>query len=51
MITPAGTGAWEASVKGLRPMMDSLREAFTAGEFQDALPFLNALRGWLAETR
>jgi len=51
VITPAGMSAWEASVKGLRPMMDSLREAFTATEFQDALPFLNALRGWLAEAK
>ncbi len=50
-ITPDGRAAWERSVVGLRPMMESLREAFTAGEFQDALPFLNALRGWLAESR
>ncbi len=51
VITDEGRAAWERSVQGLRPMMDSLREAFTPGEFQDALPFLNALRGWLTETR
>ena len=38
-------------MSGLRPMMESLREAFTQEEFHDALPFLNALRVWLAETR
>ncbi len=50
-LTGAGRAAYEASVAGLRPMMESMREAFTQEEFQDALPFLNALRVWLAETR
>ena len=50
-ITPDGRAAWERSVQGLRPMMDSLREAFTAIEFQDVLPFLSALRTWLVEAR
>lgn len=50
-LTPQGHAAYEASVAGLRPMMESMREAFTQEEFQDALPFLNALRVWLAETR
>ena len=50
-LTPEGLAAYEASVGGLRPMMESLREAFTQEEFQDALPFLNALRVWLAESR
>lgn len=50
-LTPAGQGAYEASLLGLRPMMEQMREAFTQEEFQDALPFLNALRVWLAETR
>lgn len=51
VITAGGREAWERSVFALRPMMESLRDAFTVGEFQDALPFLNALRAWLAETR
>jgi DNA-binding MarR family transcriptional regulator len=50
-ITPKGSEAYEASVASLRPMMESMREAFTQEEFQDALPFLKALRVWLAETR
>ena len=50
-ITPNGSEAYEASVASLRQMMESMREAFTQDEFQDALPFLKALRVWLAETR
>jgi len=50
-ITAKGSEAYEASVASLRPMMESMREAFTQDEFQDALPFLKALRVWLAETR
>lgn len=50
-ITPEGHKAYDACVAALRPMMESMREAFTQDEFQDALPFLNALRVWLVETR
>ena len=50
-ITEEGHKAYNACVAALRPMMESMREAFTQDEFQDALPFLNALRVWLVETR
>ena len=50
-ITPEGLIAYEAAVTSLRPMMESMREAFIQQEFQEVLPFLTALRGWLAETR
>ena len=50
-LTAEGQAAYEACVSSLRPMMESMREAFTQEEFQQALPFLNALRVWLAETR
>lgn len=50
-ITPDGHKAYDACVAALRPMTESMREAFTQDEFQDALPFLNALRVWLVETR
>ena len=50
-ITEEGHKAYTACVAALRPMMESMREAFTQDEFQDALPFLNALRVWLVETR
>ena len=50
-ITEDGYKAYNACVAALRPMMESMREAFTQDEFQDALPFLNALRVWLVETR
>lgn len=50
-LTAEGQAAYELSLVSLRPMMESMREAFTQEEFQQALPFLNALRVWLAETR
>ena len=50
-ITPEGLAAYDASIAALRPMMESLREAFTVSEFADTLPFLTALRTWLDETR
>ena len=50
-ITEEGHKAYNDCVAALRPMMESMREAFTQDEFQDALPFLNALRVWLVETR
>jgi DNA-binding MarR family transcriptional regulator len=48
-ITPAGAAAHDVAIKAMRPMMDSLRSAFTDAEFVDALPFLAALRIWLDE--
>ena len=50
-ITPEGQKAYDACIVSLRPMTESLREAFTQDEFQEAIPFLNALRVWLVETR
>jgi len=50
-ITAEGLAIYDQCLATLRPMTESLREAFTDQEFQDALPFLNALRTWLAETR
>ena len=50
-ITREGLEAYDAALVALRPMMESLREAFTVSEFADTLPFLTALRTWLDETR
>jgi DNA-binding MarR family transcriptional regulator len=50
-ITAEGMAVWDASVRNLRPLMESLREAFTADEFQSVLPFLSALRDWLQESK
>ena len=50
-ITPAGSAAYDAALKAMRPINGSLRSAFTDGEFIEALPFLNALRVWLEEGR
>lgn len=51
VITQEGQKAYDACVVALRPMTESMREAFTQDEFQEVLPFLNALRVWLVETR
>lgn len=48
-ITPAGRAAYVDALAGIRPKMDSLREAFTLDEFREALPFLKALRAWFQE--
>ena len=50
-ITKPGLETYDGAVAALRPMMESLREAFTVAEFAEALPFLTALRTWLDETR
>lgn len=50
-MTAAGQGAHDAALTALRPMTESLRSAFTEAEFAQALPFLQALRTWLDETR
>lgn len=48
-ITPKGVAAHDVAIRAMRPMMDSLRSAFTDAEFAEALPFLTALRVWLDE--
>jgi DNA-binding MarR family transcriptional regulator len=50
-LTAAGLAAHDAALIALRPMTESLREAFTEAEFEAALPFLKALRTWLDEGR
>ena len=50
-ITAEGLSAYDNSLGALRPMMESLREAFTVSEFAETLPFLTALRTWLDKTR
>jgi DNA-binding MarR family transcriptional regulator len=50
-VTPAGAAAHETALAAMRPLHDSLRSAFTEGEFVEVLPFLKALRTWLEETR
>lgn len=48
-MTPAGRQAYVEALAGIRPKMESLREAFTLDEFREALPFLKALRAWFEE--
>jgi DNA-binding MarR family transcriptional regulator len=48
-LTPGGRQAYAQAMANLRPKMDMLREGFTAKEFREALPFLRALREWLAD--
>ena len=48
-LTPAGRQAYLQAMANIRPQIEQLREGFTAREFQDALPFLRALRAWLSE--
>lgn len=50
-LTPAGRAAYEDGLVRLSPRMDGLRQAFSEAEFEAALPFLRALRGWLDENR
>jgi DNA-binding MarR family transcriptional regulator len=49
-LTRAGMDAYMAVMKSAKPMVEALREGFTEGEFEAALPFLRALRSWLDET-
>lgn len=49
-MTPAGRGAYQRAMAGIKPRMASLREGFTQKEFREALPFLKALRAWMVET-
>jgi len=50
-LTLAGAAAQAAGLAATRPQLDSLREAFEAGEFAGVLPFLDRLRGWLDRNR
>lgn len=50
-MTPHGAEAYERGLAALRPYYANLREAFTHEEFEQALPFLRALRMWLDENR
>ena len=48
-MTPSGRETYQRAIAAIRPKMSNLREAFTQNEFQEALPFLRALRAWMAE--
>ena len=48
-LTPEGRQAYAQAMAAIRPKMESLRDGFTAKEFREALPFLRALRSWLAD--
>lgn len=48
-LTPAGRAAYLQAMANIRPQIEQLREGFTTREFNDALPFLRALRTWLSE--
>ena len=48
-LTRAGLDAYSAILKAMKPKTDTLREAFTEGEFRAALPFLRALRVFLED--
>lgn len=50
-MTAKGADAHERALTALRPYYANLREAFTPEEFEQALPFLRALRIWLDENR
>jgi DNA-binding MarR family transcriptional regulator len=49
-LSAEGRRLYGEAMRALRPKMDTLREGFTPREFREALPFLRALRGWLAES-
>jgi DNA-binding MarR family transcriptional regulator len=48
-LTAEGRKAYSRALAAIRPNMEHLREGFTQREFQEALPFLRALRRWLGE--
>lgn len=48
-LTDVGRSAYIDALAGIKPKMDTLREAFTLEEFREALPFLKALRTWFDE--
>jgi DNA-binding MarR family transcriptional regulator len=49
-LTPGGRQAYGQAMANIRPQIDKLRDGFTTREFQEALPFLRALRSWLSES-
>jgi len=49
-LTPEGRQAYQRAMAAMKPRMESLREGFTQKEFREVLPFLRALRAWMAET-
>jgi DNA-binding MarR family transcriptional regulator len=48
-ITSGGREAYGRAMAAIRPKVEKLREGFTQREFREALPFLRALRVWMAE--
>ncbi len=50
-LTASGAETQRAAMIAARPRLEALRGAFGADEFEDALPFLRALRAWLEENR
>jgi DNA-binding MarR family transcriptional regulator len=49
-LTTEGRQAYQRAMAAMKPRMESLREGFTQKEFREVLPFLRALRSWMAET-
>lgn len=50
-ITSAGLAEHAAALIALRSMTEGLRQRFAATDFEQALPFLAALRAWLEPRR
>jgi DNA-binding MarR family transcriptional regulator len=48
-LTAEGRRNYGQALTAIRPSMEHLRDGFTQKEFRDALPFLKALRRWLAD--
>jgi DNA-binding MarR family transcriptional regulator len=46
-VTEAGATAHREALIALRPITEEARKAFAEADFANALPFLQALRGWL----
>ena len=49
-VSRQGLAAYGQAMAALRPQLENLRGGFTEREFREALPFLRALRTWLAES-
>ena len=48
-LTSEGRKSYAQALGAIRPNMEHLRDGFTQKEFRDALPFLRALRRFLAD--
>jgi DNA-binding MarR family transcriptional regulator len=48
-LTAEGRKSYAQALSAIRPNMEHLRDGFTQKEFRDALPFLRALRRFLAD--